>query len=91
MFAYSTYFDSTDLALVRKNLTHPRFTIVDDEEDAQVIWSTRHLKNFDKYITDEHVQIMNQFPNEKILTCKDLLYEMCKLYVKWLDNGSSIH
>uniref|UniRef100_M4C4S8 Tubulin--tyrosine ligase-like protein 12 n=1 Tax=Hyaloperonospora arabidopsidis (strain Emoy2) TaxID=559515 RepID=M4C4S8_HYAAE len=23
---------------------------------------------------------MNQFPNEKILTCKDLLYEMCKLH-----------
>ncbi|KAF1788692.1 Tubulin--tyrosine ligase-like protein 12 [Phytophthora cactorum] len=72
---------STDLQLVHDNLTHPRFTLVDNEDEAQVVWSTRHLKDFPKYTTNENVQIINQFPNEKILTCKDLLYEMCKLYV----------
>ncbi|ETK73254.1 hypothetical protein, variant [Phytophthora nicotianae CJ01A1] len=69
----------SDLQLVHDNLTHPRFTLVDNEVEAQVVWSTRHLKDFPKYTTNENVQIINQFPNEKILTCKDLLYEMCKL------------
>lgn len=54
---------------------------MDNEEEAQVVWSTRHLKDFPKYANNENVQIINQFPNEKVLTCKDLLYEMCKLYV----------
>ncbi|CAI5735754.1 unnamed protein product [Hyaloperonospora brassicae] len=70
----------SDLELLHENLNHPRFALVDSEADAQVIWSTRHLMDFDKYITNENVQIINQFPNEKILTCKDLLYEMCKLH-----------
>ncbi|GMF46794.1 unnamed protein product [Phytophthora fragariaefolia] len=67
------------LQLVHDNLTHPRFALVDNEEEAQVVWSTRHLKDFPKYANNENVQIINQFPNEKVLTCKDLLYEMCKL------------
>ncbi|RLN48822.1 hypothetical protein BBJ29_003845 [Phytophthora kernoviae] len=69
----------SDLQLVHDNLTHPKFALVDNEDEAQVVWSTRHLKDFAKYANNENVQIMNQFPNEKVLTCKDLLYEMCKL------------
>ncbi|KAG7383353.1 Tubulin--tyrosine ligase-like protein 12 [Phytophthora pseudosyringae] len=69
----------SDLQLMHDKLTHPRFVFVDNEDEAQVVWSTRHLKNFPKYTTNDNVQIINQFPNEKILTCKDLLYEMCKL------------
>jgi tubulin--tyrosine ligase-like protein 12 len=71
----------TDLQVVRNNLKHPRFSHVESEEEAQVMWATWHLKDFAKYAANERVQIINQFPNEKILTCKDLLYEMCKLYV----------
>ncbi|KAE8893245.1 Tubulin--tyrosine ligase-like protein 12 [Phytophthora fragariae] len=70
----------SDLRLVHDNLTHPRFALVDNEEEAQVVWSTRHLKDFPKYANNENVQIINQFPNEKVLTCKDLLDEMCKLH-----------
>ncbi|KAI9979492.1 hypothetical protein PInf_029369 [Phytophthora infestans] len=36
----------SDLQLVHDNLTHPRFTLVDNEDEAQVVWSTRHLKDF---------------------------------------------
>ncbi|KAL4172433.1 hypothetical protein KRP22_007597 [Phytophthora ramorum] len=69
----------SDLQLVHDNLTHPRFALVSNQDEAQVVWPTRHLKDFPKYTTNENVQIINQFPNEKVLTCKDLLYEMCKL------------
>ncbi|CAH0477983.1 unnamed protein product [Peronospora belbahrii] len=70
----------SDLKLVHDNLTNPRFMFVDNEDDAQVVWSTQHLKDFPKYTANENVYIINQFPNEKVLTCKDLLYEMCKLH-----------
>lgn len=72
-------FHPSDLKLLHDNLTHPRFVLVNNEDEAQVVWWTHHLKDFPKYTTNERVQIINQFPNEKILTCKDLLYEMCKL------------
>lgn len=72
----------SDLPLVRNNLKHHKFAHVEQESEAQVLWSTRHLKDFRKYASDARVQIINQFPNEKILTCKDLLYETCKLYVR---------
>lgn len=62
-----------------EHLKHPRFEHIESEEDAQVVWPTWHIKDFQKYAANERVQIINQFPNEKILTCKDLLYEMCKL------------
>ncbi|CAI5719844.1 hypothetical protein KXD40_006581 [Peronospora effusa] len=70
----------SDLKLVHDNLTHSRFTLVGSEDDAQVVWLTHHLKEFPKYTTNDNVYIINQFPNEKVLTCKDLLYEMCKLH-----------
>ncbi|KAL7998007.1 putative CRAL-TRIO lipid binding domain, tubulin-tyrosine ligase/Tubulin polyglutamylase [Plasmopara halstedii] len=69
----------SDSKLMHTHLTHPHFTLVDNEDEAQVVWLTRHLKDFPKYTTNDNVQIINQFPNEKILTCKDLLYEVCKL------------
>jgi tubulin--tyrosine ligase-like protein 12 len=68
-----------DHSLVYEHLKHPRFEHLESEEGAQVVWPTWHIKDFQKYAADERVQIINQFPNEKILTCKDLLYEMCKL------------
>ncbi|TDH71126.1 uncharacterized protein CCR75_001925 [Bremia lactucae] len=79
----------SELELLHQNLTHSRFKLVDNEEEAQVVWTTRHIKDYPKYTTNENVLIINQFPNERLLTCKDLLYEMCKLQncgvkPKWL-------
>lgn len=71
----------SDLQLVHNNPRPPRFSLVDNEDEVQVVWFALHPKNFPVSTTNEQIQIDNQFPNEKVLTCKDLLCGMCKLDV----------
>ncbi|KDO34012.1 hypothetical protein SPRG_01286 [Saprolegnia parasitica CBS 223.65] len=68
----------TDLKLMKEFLDDPNFVFVDNENDANVVWPTRHIKDYVSLETNGNVKVFNQFPNEKVLTCKDLLYETCK-------------
>ncbi|ETV86435.1 hypothetical protein H257_01631 [Aphanomyces astaci] len=68
----------TDLKLMFEHLTDPRFEFTDNEAEAHVVWPTRHIKDYVALYNNPNVHVFNQFPNEKILTCKDLLYETCR-------------
>jgi len=56
---------------VLKYLTNENFEFVDNQDSADIIFAMTHFKDFlshqDKYIS--------QYPNEKILLCKDLFAE----------------
>ncbi|XP_074614441.1 tubulin--tyrosine ligase-like protein 12 isoform X2 [Acropora palmata] len=66
----------TDIAQVKDFLTHPRFVLVDNEEDADILWLQGHFKDFRSL--QENGKFINQFPNESCLTCKDLLAAVCQ-------------
>ncbi|CAK4081372.1 unnamed protein product [Aphanomyces euteiches] len=68
----------TDLRLMFEHLTDPRFEFTDVEAESNVVWPTRHIKDYVSLYSYPNVHVFNQFPNEKILTCKDLLYETCR-------------
>lgn len=36
----------TDVVEVKKFLTHPRFVLVDNKEDADILWIRGHFKDF---------------------------------------------
>lgn len=36
----------TDIVQVKDFLTHPRFVLVDNEEDADILWLQGHFKDF---------------------------------------------
>ncbi|XP_071389140.1 tubulin--tyrosine ligase-like protein 12 [Centroberyx affinis] len=58
---------------VRNNLTHPRFQLTDEEEEADIIWAFGHLKDF-RQLSEERPHVMvNQFPCESVFTVKDCL------------------
>ncbi|CAI9739933.1 tubulin--tyrosine ligase 12 [Octopus vulgaris] len=50
------------------HLTDPRFVVVDDRDSADILFVKENLKNFKNL----H-QFVNQFPNECLVTVKDLL------------------
>eukprot|EP00124_Ichthyophonus_hoferi_P002972 Ihof_evm5s230 gene=Ihof_evmTU5s230 len=61
----------TDLPLVTEYLKHPSFTLVDSEDEADVLWLAGHFRDFSSLIQDK--TLVNQFPNEAVMTNKDLL------------------
>lgn len=63
---------------VNENLTHPRFVIVDNEEEADILWYTHHFKDFKTLAEETPTKFVNQFPFEYILTIKDLLSIVCR-------------
>ncbi|XP_068745174.1 tubulin--tyrosine ligase-like protein 12 [Montipora capricornis] len=66
----------TDVEQVRDFLTHPRFALVDNEKDADILWLRDHFKDFRSL--EESGKFINQFPNESCLTCKDHLAAVCQ-------------
>lgn len=57
---------------VNKYLTHPSFTFVDNEQEADILWLVSHFKAFKELsLSSPHVFI-NQFPCEHVITVKDL-------------------
>lgn len=66
----------TDVVQVTDFLTHPRFVLVDNRDDADILWLREHFKDFRSL--QENGKFINQFPNESCLTCKDLLAAVCQ-------------
>lgn len=59
--------------VLRANLTAPEFVLVDNEQDADVLWLTCHYKNFAELAQETPHKFINQFPFEYVITIKDLL------------------
>ncbi|XP_013114013.2 tubulin--tyrosine ligase-like protein 12 [Stomoxys calcitrans] len=64
--------------IVRQHLTSPYFVLVDEPEEADVLWLTTHFKNFAELAQDTPNKYINQFPFEYVITIKDLLSITCR-------------
>ncbi|XP_035449902.2 tubulin--tyrosine ligase-like protein 12 [Spodoptera frugiperda] len=71
--------DSTKLKVyseyryINEHLTAPEFEIVDNENDADVLWYINHFKEFQDLSVQSPHKFVNQFPFEYVMTIKDLL------------------
>ncbi|KAL7370766.1 hypothetical protein ABVT39_010491 [Epinephelus coioides] len=63
----------TDMSQVTNNLTHPRFQLTEEEEEADIIWTYNHIKDYRKLSEERPHVMLNQFPCESIVTVKDCL------------------
>lgn len=59
-------------------LTDPAFEVVEDEEQADVLWYMSHYKTFREFSETSPNKFINQFPFENVLTVKDLLSCICR-------------
>ncbi|CAK1550466.1 unnamed protein product [Leptosia nina] len=63
----------SDYPLINEHLTISEFEIVDNENEADILWFTSHFKAFKELSVDFRNKFVNQFPFEYVLTIKDLL------------------
>lgn len=63
---------------VNDYLTDPSFEIVDNEEEADILWLTTHFKDYNGLSVRSPRVFVNQFPFENVLTVKDLLSIVCR-------------
>nr|XP_057922279.1 tubulin--tyrosine ligase-like protein 12 isoform X1 [Doryrhamphus excisus] len=76
----------SEMSQVTDNLTHTRFQLTDNEEEADIIWSYNHIKDF-RMLSEARPHVMlNQFPCENLITVKDCLAAMARR----LNSGSDI-
>ncbi|XP_037044332.1 tubulin--tyrosine ligase-like protein 12 [Bradysia coprophila] len=68
----------TTYIYIRQYLNDPLFELVDDENDADILWLTTHFKTFNELSTATPNRFINQFPFENVLTIKDLLAAVCR-------------
>lgn len=69
---YTTY------SIVQQHLTDPAFELVENEEDADILWLTTHFKNYKEFSELAPNKFVNQFPFENVITIKDLLSIVCR-------------
>lgn len=58
---------------INEYLTAPEFEIVDNENDADILWYLTHFKEFQDLSVNSPNKYINQFPFEYVMTIKDLL------------------
>lgn len=63
----------SEYRFINEHLTAPQFQIVHNENDADVLWYTKHFINFEELSVNSPHKFVNQFPFEYIITIKDLL------------------
>ncbi|XP_053597060.1 tubulin--tyrosine ligase-like protein 12 [Microplitis demolitor] len=64
--------------IVSQYLTDPAFELVDNEQEADVLWLIVHFKDYKKLSQESPYTFINQFPYEHVLTTKDLLSIVCR-------------
>ncbi|XP_076234455.1 tubulin tyrosine ligase-like 12 [Calliopsis andreniformis] len=63
---------------VNQYLNDPAFEIVNNEEEADILWYTSHFKEYKELSHRSPHVFVNQFPFENVLTIKDLLSIICR-------------
>ncbi|XP_070785226.1 tubulin--tyrosine ligase-like protein 12 [Enoplosus armatus] len=63
----------SEMSQVTNNLTHPRFQMTEEEDEADIMWSYNHIKDYRKLSEERPYVMLNQFPCESIVTVKDCL------------------
>ncbi|XP_068616017.1 tubulin--tyrosine ligase-like protein 12, partial [Brachionichthys hirsutus] len=74
----------SELSQVTNNLTHPRFQLTEEEEEADIMWRYAHIKDYRKLSEERPRVMLNQFPCECLVTVKD-----CLAFVSRRVNGGS--
>ncbi|XP_043274192.1 tubulin--tyrosine ligase-like protein 12 [Venturia canescens] len=68
----------SEYRFVNEYLTHPKFEIVEDIEQADILWLMSHFKDYEDLSLRSPHSYVNQFPFENVLTIKDLLAIICR-------------
>lgn len=68
----------SDYRFVNQYLTHPRFQLTSEENDADILWLTYHFKDYKQLSETCPQKFINQFPFENVITIKDLLSIVCQ-------------
>lgn len=69
---YTTY------SMVQQHLNDPLFQVVENEEEADILWLTTHFKTYKEFSEFAPNKFINQFPFENVITIKDLLSIVCR-------------
>ncbi|KAI4802867.1 hypothetical protein CesoFtcFv8_026105 [Champsocephalus esox] len=86
----------SDLSQVTNNLTHQRFQLTEDKEEADIIWGYTHIKDYRKLSEERPHVMLNQFPCESIITVKDCMAAVarrakCGQQPDWLPETFNLH
>lgn len=68
----------SDLKCMNDSLSDPLFKVVESEAEADVIFSSVHFDQFKQLHENCPAKIVNQFPSENIICCKDLLLKVAR-------------
>ncbi|KAK7129723.1 hypothetical protein R3I93_019386 [Phoxinus phoxinus] len=68
----------TEMKQVLDHLKHPRFQFTENEEEADVIWTFSHIRDYRKLSEERPHVLLNQFPCETVLTTKDCLASVAR-------------
>lgn len=63
----------SDYSYINEYLTSPKFSLVTDEHNADILWLTSHFKEYKEFSELYPKKFINQFPFENVITIKDLL------------------
>lgn len=68
----------TEMKQVLDHLKHPRFQFTENEEEADIIWTFSHVRDYRKLSEERPHVLLNQFPCETVLTTKDCLASVAR-------------
>uniref|UniRef100_A0A3Q2Z829 Tubulin tyrosine ligase-like family, member 12 n=1 Tax=Hippocampus comes TaxID=109280 RepID=A0A3Q2Z829_HIPCM len=68
----------SEMSQVINHLTHAGFELTVNEEEADIIWSYNHIKDYRKFSTEQPHVMLNQFPCENLITVKDCLAALAR-------------
>lgn len=68
----------SEYTFINQHLNDSAFEIVDNEQEADILWLTKHFKGFKEFREESPNKFINQFPFENVLTIKDLLSVICR-------------
>ncbi|CAG4954270.1 unnamed protein product [Parnassius apollo] len=78
----------SEYILINEFLTAPEFEIVENENEADILWFVNHFKNFEELSVNSPSKFVNQFPFEYVITVKDLLAIVSRRCSNLNDNTS---
>lgn len=68
----------SEYSYVNNYLTDSAFEIIDNEDEADILWLVSHYKKYKELNASSAHIFINQFPYENVLTTKDLLSIICR-------------
>ena len=67
---------ATDMDFMAECVTDPMFKIISDEAEADIVFTSHHFDQYRDWFENNPGKVINQFPSENIICCKDLLIKL---------------